>query len=54
VILAWLDGYYKEENEPSVINTEELVSNAKKLGAYCTAHHEISLIDVADKLFQTK
>src|ERR1700722_19299089 len=31
VILAWLDGYYMEEDEPPMINTEELVSNARKL-----------------------
>jgi acid stress chaperone HdeB len=54
VILAWLDGYYKEEDEPPVINTEDLVSKARKLAAYCTAHPETSLIDATDKLFQTK
>ena len=54
VILAWLDGYYKEEDEPPVINTEDLVSKAKKLGAYCAAHPNTSLIDATDKLFQKK
>ena len=52
VILAWLDGYYKEENEPPVINTDELVAKAKKLGQYCAAHPDEDLIGAADKLFQ--
>ena len=52
VILAWLDGYYKEEDEPPVINTEALVTNAKKLGPYCAAHPDSDLISATDKLFQ--
>jgi acid stress chaperone HdeB len=52
VILAWLDGYYKEEDEPPVIDTAELVANAKKLGEYCAAHPNDYLIDATDKLFQ--
>jgi acid stress chaperone HdeB len=52
VILAWLDGYYKEEDQPPVIDTDELVANAKKLGQYCAAHPDSALIDATDKLFQ--
>ncbi|HUD85907.1 MAG TPA: HdeA/HdeB family chaperone [Xanthobacteraceae bacterium] len=52
VILAWLDGYYKEEDDPPVIDTAELVANAKKLGEYCAAHPNDALIDASDKLFQ--
>jgi acid stress chaperone HdeB len=52
VILAWLDGYYKDEDDPPVINTSQFVANAKKLGEYCTAHPDIGLITATDKLFQ--
>jgi acid stress chaperone HdeB len=52
VILAWLDGYYKEEDEPPVIDTEALVIKAKKLGQYCAAHPDSELIGATDKLFQ--
>jgi acid stress chaperone HdeB len=52
VILAWLDGYYKEEDEPPVIDTEALVANATKLGQYCAAHPDSDLIGATDKLFQ--
>lgn len=52
IILAWLDGYYKEEDEPPLIDTDELVAKAKKLGEYCAAHPESNLIEATDKLFQ--
>lgn len=51
-ILTWLDGYYKDENDPPVIDTTKFVDNAKKLGEYCAAHPDIGLITAADKLFQ--
>jgi acid stress chaperone HdeB len=51
VILAWLDGYYRNEGDPPVIDTDTLVTNAKKLGQYCAAHPEIGLITAADELF---
>jgi acid stress chaperone HdeB len=52
VILAWLDGYYKDEDDPPVIDTTKFADNAKKLGDYCTAHPDIGLITATDKLFQ--
>jgi acid stress chaperone HdeB len=52
VVLAWLDGYYKDEDDPPVIDTTKFVDNAKKLGEYCAAHPDIGLITATDKLFQ--
>jgi len=52
VILAWLDGYYKDEDDPPVIDTTQFVANAKKLGEYCSEHPDIGLITATDKLFQ--
>jgi acid stress chaperone HdeB len=52
IILAWLDGYYKDEDDPPVIDTTKFVDNAKKLGEYCAAHPDIGLITAMDKLFQ--
>ena len=52
VILAWLDGYYKEEDEPPVIDTAALVVKAKQLGQYCAEHPDSDLISATDKLFQ--
>jgi acid stress chaperone HdeB len=52
IILSWLDGYYKDEDDPPVIDTTKFVANAKKLGEYCSAHPDIGLITATDKLFQ--
>jgi acid stress chaperone HdeB len=51
VILAWMDGYYRDEDDPPVIDTEKFVANAKKLGQYCSAHPETGIITAADELF---
>jgi acid stress chaperone HdeB len=52
LILAWLDGYYRAEDDPLVIDTDQLGANAKKLGAYCAAHPDSKLITAADTLFE--
>ena len=52
VILAWLDGFYTDEDDPPAIDTGKLVSSAKKLGEYCAVHSNDHLIDAADKLFK--
>lgn len=54
IILAWLDGYYRNEDDPPVINTDSFVANAKQLGEYCSAHPDIGLITATDKLFTKK
>jgi acid stress chaperone HdeB len=54
VILAWLDGYYRGDNDPPIIDTDKFVENAKKLGEYCSAHPDIGLITATDKLFKPK
>src|SRR5258708_4663663 len=52
LILTWLDAYYRDEKDPPVIDTDQFVANAKKLGEYCTANPTIGLITATDKLFQ--
>lgn len=51
IILSWLDGYYRDEDDPAVIDTEKFVERAKKLGEYCSANPSIGLITATDKLF---
>jgi acid stress chaperone HdeB len=51
VILAWMDGYYRGEDDPPVIDTEKFVANAKKLGEFCAAHPDVGIITAADELF---
>ena len=52
LILAWLDGYYRAEDDPPVIDTDQLGGNAKKLGDYRAAHPDTKLITAADTLFE--
>jgi acid stress chaperone HdeB len=52
VIMAWLDGYYKDEDDPPIVDTTQFAANAKKLGDYCAAHPDDGLITATDKLFQ--
>jgi acid stress chaperone HdeB len=54
IILAWLDGYYRDDDDPPVINTERFVENAKKIGEYCSAHPDIGLVTAMDTLFKAK
>ena len=52
LILAWLDGYYRAEDDPPVIDTDQLAANAKKLDGYCSTHPDSKLITAADTLFE--
>ena len=52
LILAWLDGYYRADEDPPVIDMDQLAANAKKLGSYCSAHPDAKLTTAADTLFE--
>lgn len=49
--LAWLDGYYMDEDAAAVIDFDKLKENAAKLGAYCQQHPEIGVGTAAEELF---
>jgi acid stress chaperone HdeB len=51
IVLAWLDAYYKGDNDPAVIDTDKYLANAKKLGDYCRKNPTIGLITATDELF---
>jgi acid stress chaperone HdeB len=51
IILAWLDGYYRDEDDPPIFDTDKFEANAKKLATYCAAHPTVGLITAADELF---
>lgn len=52
LILAWLDGYYRAEDDPPVVDTDQLAANGKKLAGYCSVHPDSKLITAADTLFE--
>jgi acid stress chaperone HdeB len=49
--LAWLDGYYKDEEDPAVIDFDKLKDNAKMLGDYCAAHPGETVGTAGEQLF---
>jgi acid stress chaperone HdeB len=51
IILAWLNGYYRNEDDPPVIDTDKFVEDAKKLGKYCSENPNVGLITAMDELF---
>jgi acid stress chaperone HdeB len=51
IILAWLDGYYKDEQDPTILDTDVLIANLKKLNEYCAANPTIGLMTATNKLF---
>jgi acid stress chaperone HdeB len=50
--MAWLDAYYRGEDDPTIIDTEKFAADAKKLADYCAAHPNVRLISATDKLFE--
>jgi acid stress chaperone HdeB len=52
LILAWLDGFYRGEDDPPVIDTDQFAANGKKLNSFCSAHPDTKLITATDTLFE--
>jgi acid stress chaperone HdeB len=50
-VLFWLDAYYRDEDDPAVIDFNTVKANAAKLGEYCARNPTIGLITAADTLF---
>jgi acid stress chaperone HdeB len=51
LILAWLDGYSRDDNDPPILDTNEFAASARKLTEYCAAHPAASLVTAADEVF---
>jgi acid stress chaperone HdeB len=54
VYITWLDGYYKEEKDPPVIDFDSFQKNAQALGQFCRDHPDDGLITAADQTFGKK
>jgi acid stress chaperone HdeB len=50
-VLFWLDAYYRDEDDPAVIDFDKVKDNAGKLGEFCAKNPTLGLITAADKLF---
>jgi acid stress chaperone HdeB len=49
VIITWLDGYYKDENAPPIIDFDKFNKSSQKLAQYCADNPDAGLIKAADK-----
>ncbi len=54
VIITWLDGYYKEENDPPIIDFDSFSKNSESLAKFCSENEDDGLITAADKTFGKK
>jgi acid stress chaperone HdeB len=50
MVLTWMDGWYKGDQDEAIIDTEVFVDNAKKFGTYCAAHPTVSIVTAAEKV----
>jgi acid stress chaperone HdeB len=51
IIVAWLHGYYLEDNAPPVIDVDKLLSDAKSLTEHCINRPEDDLLTAAETVF---
>ena len=49
VVITWLDGYYKDQDAPPVIDFDKFNKSSQKLAAYCADNPDAGLIKAADK-----
>ena len=50
MVLTWMDGWYKGDDDKAIIDTNVFVENAKKFGAYCAANPSISIVNAAEEV----
>ena|SRR5258708_4625681 len=50
MVLTWMDGWYKGDEDSAIIDTDVFVENAKKFGSYCAAHPTVSVVTAAEKV----
>lgn len=47
-IMMWLEGYYTEDDEPAVIDFNEMAGHMAKLLFYCQENPQKSVLDAAE------
>ena len=50
MVLTWMDGWYKGDEDEAIIDTEVFVDNAKKFGVYCAKNPTISIVNAAEAI----
>jgi acid stress chaperone HdeB len=49
-IVMWLDAYYRDEDDPPIIDFDQMAQRAGKLGAYCVKNPAHSLTTAAEPI----
>jgi acid stress chaperone HdeB len=50
IIMSWLHGYYRDEKDPPIIDTDEFTTDMTKLATFCATNDGIGIITAADKV----
>jgi hypothetical protein len=50
MVLTWMDGWYKGDQDEAIIDTDVFVDNAKKFGQFCAKNPTISIVNAAEKI----
>jgi acid stress chaperone HdeB len=50
MVLTWMDGWYKGDEDNAIIDTDVFVANAKKFGTYCGTNPNVSIVTAADEV----
>jgi len=50
MVLTWMDGWYKGDEENAIIDTDVFVQNAKQFGSYCGKNPNVSIVTAADEV----
>ena len=50
MVLTWMDGWYKGDEDNAIIDTEMFVENAKQFGTYCGKNPNVSIVTAADEV----
>src|SRR6266571_2713240 len=52
-IAIWLDGYHSGKRGNTIVETQELAGNARKLQDYCLRNPQVPVMHAVDTLFGT-
>ncbi|MDE5440680.1 hypothetical protein GWG65_04265 [Bradyrhizobium sp. CSA207] len=50
LVLTWMDGWYKGDEDNAIIDTDVFVENAKQFGTYCGKNPTVSIVTAADEV----
>jgi acid stress chaperone HdeB len=52
LILMWLDGYFTDEEDPTVVDFGKMKEAAEKLTTYCAQHPNMALMTAAENVME--